>query len=363
MNNELYRGTYCKEVHPGIYMITMPMEGMGTVNAFLIRGKDGVGTGKHLIVDAGCNTEEDGEVMLGALDELGITLDEVEFFITHLHVDHLCGLTRYWKPGMRVYAHFASAFDEQLDCWMRMYTFVPGFRNSFKKYPSVQRTGHEMWRLSTDLLPIDPEFTVLNEGDVLEVGDYHLEVMETPGHEQFELCLWEPSEGIMFTGDIIMTEYCTNPYLRDFSTDEMADLIESYHRIEAMPVKLALSGHGEPLYECQAMCRRNLAHHAKRVDAIYEIVASSKASHLADIVVAMTNSGNRTPWEERDDGNRWDTYMENATFLNHLVHIGKLRMEEREPFEFYFFPVEDADASAQDATPATAIPASDEPAR
>ena len=98
-------------------------------------------------------------------------------------------------------------------------------------------------------------------------------------------------------------------------------------------------------------------------DGDYVVVKEQPVAENGDIVVAMTNSGTRPPWEERDDGNRWDTYMENATFLNHLVHIGKLRMEEREPYEFYFFPVEDADASAQDATPATAIPASDEPAR
>ena len=340
MTDELYIGTHCKEVRPGIYMIPLPMEGMGTVNAFLIRGKQGVGSGKHLIVDAGCDTDEDEAAMRGALDELGISIDEVEFFITHLHVDHMCGLRRYWKPGMKVYAHFASAFDEQLDCWLRMHTFVPGFKRSFKKYPSVQRTGWAMWRLSTDLLPIDPDITVLGEGDVLEVGDYRLEVIETPGHEQFALCLWEPNEGILFSGDIVMTDYCTNPYLRDFDTDEMADMIDTYRRIEAMPVKLVLPGHGEPFHSCQSMCRRNLEHHAKRIDTIHEIVASGKASHLADIVVAMTNNGNRTPWEERDDGNRWDTYMENVTFLNHLVHTGKLRMEEPTPGDFYFYPID-----------------------
>lgn len=45
----------------------------------------------------------------------------------------------------------------------------------------------------------------LKEGDVLELGNYQLKVLETPGHSLGSIALFEEKEGWLFTGDSILT--------------------------------------------------------------------------------------------------------------------------------------------------------------
>ena len=43
----------------------------------------------------------------------------------------------------------------------------------------------------------------MHDGDVLEVGDLHFQIMATPGHTPGSICVYEPNEHAIFTGDLI----------------------------------------------------------------------------------------------------------------------------------------------------------------
>jgi glyoxylase-like metal-dependent hydrolase (beta-lactamase superfamily II) len=45
----------------------------------------------------------------------------------------------------------------------------------------------------------------LEEGDVIDLGSYRLQVIETPGHSLGSLALFEEKEGWLFTGDSMLT--------------------------------------------------------------------------------------------------------------------------------------------------------------
>ena len=46
-------------------------------------------------------------------------------------------------------------------------------------------------------------FDQATEGDVIEVGNMHFKVLETPGHTRGGLCFYEPAEQILFSGDTL----------------------------------------------------------------------------------------------------------------------------------------------------------------
>ena len=46
----------------------------------------------------------------------------------------------------------------------------------------------------------------LKEGMVLDIGEWKLEVMETPGHSTGSLCLYEPQAKVLFSGDTVFPD-------------------------------------------------------------------------------------------------------------------------------------------------------------
>ena len=43
----------------------------------------------------------------------------------------------------------------------------------------------------------------LAEGDVISVGEFHFRVIETPGHSPGGVCLYEPDQGVLISGDTL----------------------------------------------------------------------------------------------------------------------------------------------------------------
>ena len=52
------------------------------------------------------------------------------------------------------------------------------------------------------ILPCNPT-RLLKDGDVLNLGEYKLEVLHLPFHSPGSICLWNSDSGHIFTGDVI----------------------------------------------------------------------------------------------------------------------------------------------------------------
>jgi hydroxyacylglutathione hydrolase len=63
---------------------------------------------------------------------------------------------------------------------------------------------------------------LLEDGDILNIGKYNLEVIHTPGHTPGSICL--KAEGIIFTGD---TLFCEGIGRTDFAYGSEKDIMQS----------------------------------------------------------------------------------------------------------------------------------------
>ncbi|WP_456320794.1 MBL fold metallo-hydrolase [Palaeococcus sp. (in: euryarchaeotes)] len=81
----------------------------------------------------------------------------------------------------------------------------------------------------------------LEEGDTLKVGSLEFKVMHTPGHTQGSICLYEPKEKLLFTGDTIFYESVGRT---DLPTGNFWQLLDSINRLKSMDVYIGLPGHG-----------------------------------------------------------------------------------------------------------------------
>ena len=77
------------EILPGIYRLQLPLPGsfLKYVNVYLVKGDNG-----YLLIDTGLNTDATLGSLRKRLDELDITVEEInQIVITHIHLDHAGG--------------------------------------------------------------------------------------------------------------------------------------------------------------------------------------------------------------------------------------------------------------------------------
>lgn len=83
----------------------------------------------------------------------------------------------------------------------------------------------------------------LKEGMVLDTGEWKLEVLETPGHSQGSLCLYEPRAKVLFSGDTVFPD--GNIGRTDMYGGSTPDLVASIERLTGLDVEIMYPGHME----------------------------------------------------------------------------------------------------------------------
>jgi glyoxylase-like metal-dependent hydrolase (beta-lactamase superfamily II) len=100
--------------------------------------------------------------------------------------------------------------------------------------------------------------TLLGEGDVVDCGDRAFEVLHLPGHSPGSIGLWEPSTGILFSGDAIYD----GPLLDQLDGSDHGAYIATMRRLRELPVTAVHAGH-EPSFGRERLvelCDAYLAH-------------------------------------------------------------------------------------------------------
>ena len=80
-----------------------------------------------------------------------------------------------------------------------------------------------------------PATRLLGDGDNLDLGDRHLQIIHLPGHSPGGIGLWEAATGILFSGDTI--------YDGPLIDDVIDDYIRSMERLRSVPVRVVHGGH------------------------------------------------------------------------------------------------------------------------
>lgn len=139
-------------------------------NCFLLR-RDG--SDRALIVDPG----DEAERLLGAIDELGVTLDGI--LLTHTHFDHVGAVAPIAK------ATGAEVWVPEIE------RPVLADINSYVPWPEFG--PFESW---------DAEHT-LTGGEKLELAGFEIDVLFTPGHSPGHVAFHVPDEQALFSGDVL----------------------------------------------------------------------------------------------------------------------------------------------------------------
>lgn len=80
---------------------------------------------------------------------------------------------------------------------------------------------------------------LIDEGDVIDLGDRQFDVLHLPGHSPGSIGLWEEATGILFSGDAIYD----GPLLDGFSDSNIEDYCNTMDRLIDLPVTVVHGGH------------------------------------------------------------------------------------------------------------------------
>jgi len=84
-----------------------------------------------------------------------------------------------------------------------------------------------------------PATRILQDGDIIDLGDRHFEVIHTPGHSPGGIALWEAATGVLISGDIVYD----GPLIEGTTEEEAAQYVASMKRLLDLPARVVHGGH------------------------------------------------------------------------------------------------------------------------
>jgi glyoxylase-like metal-dependent hydrolase (beta-lactamase superfamily II) len=152
---------------------------------------------------------------------------------THHHEDHSGGNVHLHRQvGLPIYA-------------------APMTAALLADFPRIQLYRRIVWGRPRDLV-------VRPLGDRLATDHHTFEVIPTPGHSPDHICLWEPDEGWLFSGDLFIHERVR--YLR--VDEDLGVLIDSLHRALALRPRLLICAHAGLVTDACGALERKIAYWA-----------------------------------------------------------------------------------------------------
>jgi glyoxylase-like metal-dependent hydrolase (beta-lactamase superfamily II) len=130
----------------------------------------------------------------------------------------------------------------------------------------------------------DPTFLpsiLLEDGDTLEAGGARLRVVHTPGHASNHVCLLQEDDGLLFTGDHLMSGSTVVILPPDGS---MRAYVESLRRLQKMRVVAIAPGHGAVIPNAQREIERVIAHRLAREQKLVTALVKRGAATLDEVL-------------------------------------------------------------------------------
>ena len=202
-------------------------------NIWHVQGRD-----RDLIIDTGMGiaslTEAAAEVFAKPLTAVA----------THAHLDHVGSLHEF--SDRIVHAAEAAQLTRRSENFSMLrddhaVEFICGLERAGYEVDAsfitaLPSADFDMRKFSC---PPAPATRVVEEGDVIDLGDRIFEILHLPGHSPGSIGLWEATTGILFSGDAIYD----GPLLDELPGSDVAAYLASMRRLEQLPARIVHAGH------------------------------------------------------------------------------------------------------------------------
>ncbi|MFR3923155.1 MAG: MBL fold metallo-hydrolase [Dysosmobacter welbionis] len=228
-------------ISEGLYRIPVPLPGnpLRELNSYLLRGRE-----RSLLIDTGFRQEEGCRALFAGLAELDVDPRDVDVALTHLHPT-----TPAWpRRSLGKPAGFTSAGPTG-PIWSSRRRPNGPTPMPFISLRAFRRScWHKTGPTPPALWPPSPPAATARWNPALcwrRAAAAHLpaRARSHPG----QLCFWDESDGILFTGDHVLFDISPNITPWNGMEDALGCYLDSLRAVRELPARLALPGHRRPV--------------------------------------------------------------------------------------------------------------------
>ena len=322
------------EVAPNVLRLQLPISlpGLGHVNCYALVDSNGVA-----LVDPGLPGEESWSALMQRLGRAEIPVERVHtVIVTHSHPDHFGGSAQLREVvGAEVLTHesftsFTAEANEELEPLIDDMTddeILAMWKERFEAF------GATPWGTRRQPPPdeailrfvqmgdqggrrfLSPEATIrVADGDPVRFADRDWFSIHTPGHTIDHLCLWDPEEGVLLSGDHVLPTITPHIAGSTQVADPLATFFDSLDRVAALEgLTTVLPAHGHPFEDCQGRCGFIKEHHQERLDVLRDAADATGDAPVTEWMKVL--------FRERSWGDM--AASETYAHLEHLRMIGE----------------------------------------
>lgn len=313
-----------EEVLKNLYRIEIPLPGnpLKAVNSYLIKSAK-----RNLMIDTGMNRKECLNAMKAGLRKLGVDLWKTDFFITHLHIDHLGLVSTLAEDSATVYFNQPDAHAiRSRPPWDDFINFarVNGFPEDELQRVLQNHPGYQFGLIKL------PRFHILKEGDTISVGEYLFKCIETPGHTRGHICLYESSRKAFIAGDHILNDITPNIQLWSFEGNPLKEYLSSLNKVFELDVEVVLPGHRGIFQNCHGRIQELKHHHQRRLEEVLSILKEGpKNAFQVASLMSWEIAKECGPWDLFPVMQKWFATGEAIAHLQYLENKKKVKKEAR----------------------------------
>ncbi len=316
-----------QEIFPNLFRVEIPLPDnpLRFLNAYVITSPE-----RNLIIDTGFDRKECLEAMMQALHRLDVDLERTDFFVTHLHADHIGLIPRLLTKKSNIYFNKIDEEIFEMQNWrVRLKLAIRnGFPEKALAGAADARKGYYN------------DFDWINRGKhaaeetIIRVGDCSFRCLSTPGHMRGHTCLVEDRKKILVAGDHLLKDI--TPIIQAWinEANPLKAYLSSLEKIQQLDVDLVLPGHGELFRNCKERISELKEHHRVRAEEILSVL--SNGPKTAFQVAAGMKWNIEGSWEEFPMEQKWFATGEAIAHLQYLEEEGMIfREEEGEQVRFH----------------------------
>ena len=268
----------------GVHALSIPTPFLvGRVNLYLIEDEP------LTLVDVGPNSGKALDELEQALARLGHRVEELGLIVlTHQHIDHI-GLVDVLvrRSGAEVAAldrlapylgdyHDAAERDDEFAVGLMQRHGIPADVTQALRSVSAAFRGWGSGAEVTRPLP---------DGSTLRLRDRSLQVLHRPGHSPSDTVFWDAERALLIGGDHLIKHISSNPLVArplplpgepEPAPDERPEALRTYlaslEATRALPARIVLSGHGEPVTDHATLIDERAGMTARRARKILSLL-------------------------------------------------------------------------------------------
>jgi len=319
------------EIARDLYKISipLPMTSLKSVNSYVVKDRE-----RTMVIDTGVYNDDCFDAMQVAFKELDIDVKNTDFFITHYHMDQNGLIPRLMsgesfvsmnaqEAGIIRKLRLGTIFSD-IGEFIRFAEFPEKDPRKIlpdqNEYPFRKEHGCHLW--------------FVEDGDIIERGDYRFLCIETRGHSKGHMCLYEPRKKILISGGHLLKDDVPSIRGKIDNRNVLTQYLLSLDKVEVLDIDIVLPGHGDHFSNCRKRIKELKEYHMEKKHKIIDILQSG-SKNIYETASQMVWDTRCDSWDSLSVAQKFFATGETYAYLEYLEGTGEIERKMKKQTAVY----------------------------